>query len=172
MGRCVHPVQTREERDFERELTLFMTELRVELPGVQILFAFMLSVPFSYRFSSATALQRNVYFFGFACCAVASALLIAPSVYHRLHWRDEVDNKFEMLASFNRFAVIGGGLLALAMTSTIFVFADILFGHASALVLAALSLGMFSWLWFGFPAFRRARELRSRRRLSSGERLK
>jgi len=166
----VHPIQTKDDRDFERELTLFMTELRVELPGVQILFAFMLSLPFSDKFRIASALQRNVYFFGFACCAVASALLIAPSVYHRLHWRHEVSDRFEMLTSFNRFAVIGGGFLALAMSSTIFVIGNILFGHIAALVLGAVSLGMFSWLWFGFPAARRARELRARRRVSSGER--
>jgi len=172
MGRSVHPIHTKDDQEFERELTLFMTELRVELPGVQILFAFMLSLPFSDKFSIASALQRNVYFFGFACCAVASALLIAPSVYHRLHWRHEVSDRFEMLTSFNRFAVIGGGFLALAMSSTIFVIGNFLFGHIAALVLGAVSLGMFSWLWFGFPAFRRARELRTRRRLSSGERSK
>jgi len=172
MGRSVHPTQSKDQQDFERELTLFMTELRVELPGVQILFAFMLSVPFSARFHIASALERNVYFFGFACCAIASALLIAPSVYHRLHWRHEVADRFEMLASFNRFAVIGGGFLALAMTSTIFVISNILFGLVAGLVLAAVSFAMFSWLWFGFPAVRRARELRARRRVSSGERSK
>ncbi len=172
MGRSVHPIQTEDDKEFERELTLFMTELRVELPGVQILFAFMLSLPFSDKFSNASALQRNVYFLGFACCAVASALLIAPSVYHRLHWRHEIGNRFEMLTSFNRFAVVGGGFLALAMTSTIFVIGDVLFGLVPALILAVLGLGMFSWLWFGFPAVRRAREIRSRRRVSSGERLR
>ena len=168
----MHPIQTEDDRDFERELTLFMTELRVELPGVQIMFAFMLSVPFSARFNIASALERNVYFFGFACCAISSALLIAPSVYHRLHWRREVGDRLKMLASFNRFAVIGGGFLALAMTSTIFVISNMLFGLVAGLVLAAVNLAMFSWLWFGFPAFRRAHELRSRRRVSSDERSK
>jgi hypothetical protein len=168
----VHPSQIKNDEDFERELTLFMTELRVELPGVQILFGFLLSLPFSDKFINAPTLQRNVYFFGFACAAVASALLIAPSVYHRLHWRHEVGDRFEMLASFNRFAVLGGGFLALAMTSTIFIIGNILFGRVVALVLASVSLAMFSWLWFGFPAVRRARELRARRRVFSGERSK
>ena len=161
----MHPSQIKDDENFERELTLFMTELRVELPGVQILFGFLLSLPFSGKFINAPGLQRSVYFFGFACCAIASALLIAPSVYHRLHWRHEVGDRLEMLASFNRFAVLGGGFLALAMTSTIFIIGNILFGRAAAFVLAAVSLAMFSWLWFGFPAFRRARELRARRRV-------
>jgi len=62
--------------------------------------------------------------------------------------------------------------LALAMTSTIFVISNMLFGLVAGLVLAAVNLAMFSWLWFGFPAFRRAHELRSRRRVSSDERSK
>jgi hypothetical protein len=168
MGRPVQPSHLDDDSEFDRELTLFMTELRVELPGVQILFAFMLSVPFSDKFNAASALQRNVYFFGFASCAVASALLIAPSVYHRLHWRHEVGKRHEMLASFNRFAVLGGVFLALAMTSTIFVIGDVLFGLIPALLLAIISAAMFSWLWFGFPALRRARELQSRSGESTG----
>ncbi len=169
MGQAVSDDRLSDDRQFERELTLFMTELRVELPGVQILFAFMLSMPFSERFSIATGLERNVYFFGFACCAVASALLIAPSVYHRVHWRHQVARRDEMLATFNRFAVVGSAFLALAMTSTVFVIGDALFGVLPGLVLSVITAAMFSWLWYGFPAVRRARELRSGRRMSTGE---
>lgn len=151
-----------DEFDFDRELTLFMTELRVMMPGVQILFAFMLSIPFSNKFDAASALQRHVYFVGFASCAVSSALLMAPSVYHRLHWRHQVGHRHEMLASFNRFAILGGALLALAMSCTIFVMGDILFGDVAAVVLSLISAAMFSWLWFGFPAVRRARERRAK----------
>jgi len=166
----VHPDEPRSDAEFDRELTLFMTELRVELPGVQILFGFMLSVPFSEKFNAATDLERNVYFLGFASCAIASALLIAPSVYHRVHWRHEVGRRDKMLASFNRFAVLGGVFLAIAMNSTIFVIGGRLFGLTSAVIMAAIGVAMFGWLWFGFPAVRRVRELRSDRRRSEGER--
>ncbi len=153
---------TTDQFDFDRELALFMTELRVMMPGVQILFAFMLSIPFSNKFDAASALQRFVYFVGFASCAVSSALLMAPAVYHRLHWRFQVGHRHQMLASFNRFAILGGALLALAMSSTIFVMGNILFGKVAAVVLSLISAAMFSWLWFGFPAVRRARERRAK----------
>src|SRR5260370_30780868 len=146
-----------------------MTEFRVELPGVQILFGFMLSVPFSEKFNNATDLERNVYFLGFASCAIASALLIAPSVYHRVHWRHEVGRRDKMLASFNRFAVIGGVFLAIAMNSTIFVIGGRLFGLTAAVIMTALRVPMFGWLWFWFPAVRRVRQLPSDLRLSVGE---
>lgn len=157
---------TTDQFDFDRELTLFMTELRVMMPGVQILFAFMLGIPFSNKFDTVTALQRDVYFVGFASCAVSSALLMAPSVYHRLHWRHQVGHRHEMLASFNQFAILGGALLALAMTSTIFVMGSILFGEVAAVVLSLISAAMFSWLWFGFPVMRRARERRAKSNLA------
>src|SRR5260370_27926154 len=145
-----------------------MTEFRVELPGVQILFGFMLSVPFSEKFNNATDLERNVYFLGFASCAIASALLIAPSVYHRVHWRHEVGRRDKMLASFNRFAVLGGVFLAIAMNSTIFVIGGRLFGLTAALILTIIGVAMFGWLWFGFPAVRRAPALPSASRPPSG----
>jgi hypothetical protein len=169
-GRLVQSDQLRSDAEFDRELSLFMTELRVELPGVQILFGFMLSVPFSEKFNTASDLERNVYFLGFASCAIASALLIAPSVYHRLHWRHEVGRRDRMLASFNRFAVLGGVFLAIAMNSTIFVIGGRLFGLSAAVILTIIGIAMFGWLWFGFPAARRVRELRSGRRGSAGER--
>jgi len=163
----VQPDDPRSDAAFDRELTLFMTELRVELPGVQILFGFMLSVPFSEKFNTASLLERNVYFLGFASCAIASALLIAPSVYHRMHWRHEVERRDRMLASFNRLAVLGGVFMAIAMNSTIFVIGGRLFGLTSAVIMTAAGTALFSWLWFGFPAMRRTRERRSERRPSA-----
>jgi hypothetical protein len=143
---------------FDRELILFLNELRVALPGVQILFGFLLSVPFSARFEQTTVLQRQVYFVGFIFCAAASVLLIAPSVYHRLHWRKQVARRAEMLTAFNRLAVAGGICLAVAMTCVIFVIADFLVGGPVAVLLSALSAVGFAWFWFGLPAARRARE--------------
>src|SRR5260370_9899064 len=89
-----------------------MTELRVMMPGVQILFAFMLSIPFSNKFDAASALQRFVYFVGFASCAVSSALLMAPAVYHRLHWRILGRPPPHKIAPLNPLPEPGGAFLA------------------------------------------------------------
>src|SRR5260370_8433935 len=95
-----------------------MTELRVMMPGVQILFAFMLSIPFSNKFDAASALQRFVYFVGFASCAVSSALLMAPAVYHRLHWRFLVRAAHPVFTTVTPMATHGGVLLSLSLSTT------------------------------------------------------
>lgn len=155
------PQEFQNHESFDRELTLFFTELRVALPGVQILFAFMLSVPFYAKFEQATAVQRCAYFIGFAFCAAASALLIAPSVYHRIHWHLHVQDRRRIMLEFNRLAIAGGICLAVAMTSTIFLITDVLFGSVAALPIALVAAAAFSWLWFGFPVARRKNERRS-----------
>ena len=71
----------------DRELIELLNELRVALPGVQVLFAFLLTVPFSNGFQRLTGIQRNAYFVAFVLAALSAALLIAPSSYHRLRFR-------------------------------------------------------------------------------------
>jgi hypothetical protein len=78
--------EDRQERS-AREVVEFLQELRIVLPGVQILFAFLLTVPFAQRFAELTGLQRNVFFATLLCTAAATALLIAPSAHHRLLFR-------------------------------------------------------------------------------------
>src|SRR5438034_29310 len=78
--------ESKEER-LDRELIELLNELRVALPGVQVLFAFLLGVPFTQRFEQVTELQKDVYCLTFLCAAFATALLTAPSAYHRLEWR-------------------------------------------------------------------------------------
>jgi len=75
------------EEQLDRELIELLNELRVALPGVQVLFAFLLGVPFTQRFGEVTDIQKDAYFLTFLCTAIATALLIAPSAYHRLNWR-------------------------------------------------------------------------------------
>jgi Family of unknown function (DUF6328) len=109
-----------------RELIELLTELRVALLGVQVLFAFLLIVPFYQRFSSVTPLQRNVYFAVLLCAALSAALLIAPSSHHRLLWRQGA--KEATLRAANRLSVLGLSFLALAMIGAIFLITDVLFG--------------------------------------------
>jgi hypothetical protein len=146
---------------FQREWTEFLNEIRVALPGVQFLFAFLLSVPFTDRFSKIGLLEHAAYFGCFLCTAVACAFLMAPSVYHRLHWRRDVHDKEQMLRTSNLLAIMGIALLALAMSAAVFMLSTVLIGAWPAFAIAAGLLGLFGWLWFGFPLSRRGRERRS-----------
>jgi cation transport ATPase len=141
-----------EKQRHDRELIELLNELRVALPGVQVLFAFLLIVPFSQRFSTVTPLQRYAYFATLLCAAVSAVLLIAPSSHHRLLWRQRA--KEETLVAANRLTIGGLTFLALAMIGAIFVITDVLFGSIAATV-AAVGLGAaFVWFWYGQPLLR------------------
>ena len=144
------------EEQLDRELIELLNELRVALPGVQVLFAFLLGVPFTQRFGEVTDLQKDVYFLTFLCTAVATALLIAPSAYHRLDWRR--GDKEHLLVVSNRLAISGTAFLALAISGAVFVVTDMLFEPTSAAVVAAATAAFFGWFWYGLPLLRRARE--------------
>lgn len=144
--------ESKDER-LDRELIEFLNELRVALPGVQVLFAFLLGVPFTQRFGEVSDLQRDVYFVTFLCAAAATALLIAPSAYHRLEWRQ--GDKEHLLVIGNRLAIAGTAFLVLAISGTVFVVTDMLFNEASAAVLSALTAAFFGWFWYGMPLVRR-----------------
>jgi Family of unknown function (DUF6328) len=143
------------EEQLDRELIELLNELRVALPGVQVLFAFLLGVPFTQRFGEVTDLQKDVYFLTFLCTAVATALLIAPSAYHRLEWRR--GDKEHLLVVSNRLAISGTVFLALAISGAVFVVTDMLFDAPSAAVVAALTAAFFGWFWYGLPLLRRSR---------------
>ncbi len=144
------------EEQLDRELIELLNELRVALPGVQVLFAFLLGVPFTQRFGEVTDLQKDVYFLTFLCTAVATALLIAPSAYHRLDWRR--GDKEHLLVVSNRLAISGTAFLALAISGAVFVVTDILFSPTSAAVVAAVTAAFFGWFWYGLPLLRRLRD--------------
>jgi predicted membrane channel-forming protein YqfA (hemolysin III family) len=140
----------------DRELIELLNELRVALPGVQVLFAFLLAVPFTERFERLTQVQRDVFFAVFLSTAIATALLIAPSAYHRLRWRERA--KEQMLRTSNRLAIAGTIFLAAAIVGVVYLVTDLLFGLAATLV-ATLGAGvMFAWLWYGLPLVRRLRD--------------
>jgi O-antigen/teichoic acid export membrane protein len=147
--------EQRSQEDLDRELIELLNELRVALPGVQVLFAFLLIVPFSNGWVRVTDLQRDVYFVAFLCAAAASVLLIAPSVYHRLRWR--AHDKEHMLATANRLAIVGTFFLAAGMTAVVFLITDVLFAAWWAALVTALSAVTFAWFWYGLPLRRRAR---------------
>src|SRR5215510_12688228 len=149
------PGESKQER-LDRELIEFLNEVRVALPGVQVLFAFLLIVPFSNGYADMTDLQKDVYFVTFVLTAAASAFLIAPSAQHRLRWREH--DKERLLIVANRQAITGAALLALAMCGATFLVTDVLFELTSAAVVTGLVAALFAWLWFGWPLWRELRD--------------
>jgi hypothetical protein len=135
------------ENDYERkarELGELLQELRVMLPGVQVLFAFLLTVPFSARFGYLTPVQQAVFFGTLLCTALSAGLLLAPSAHHRLLWRQQA--REHRLRVANRLAIAGMVLLMVAMVGVMFVITDLLFGSFAA----AIS-GFFLCVWFLMP---------------------
>jgi hypothetical protein len=147
---------TERESKLDRELIELLNELRVALPGVQVLFAFLLIVPFSERFPSLTVLQRNVYFAAFLTTTVASILLMTPSAYHRLRWRRH--DKEAMLKFSNRVAIAGLVFLAAAVTLVVFVVSDVLFDAKSAGLAAGVAAAALLLFWFAVPLTREAQD--------------
>jgi membrane-anchored protein YejM (alkaline phosphatase superfamily) len=139
----------------DRELIELLNELRVALPGIQVLFAFLLIVPFSQGFAGVSDTQKLVYFLSFLSTSMATALLIAPTAYHRIRWR--AHDKEQMLVTSNRMTIAGTAFLALAMSLVVFFISDVLYGNWSAWLTAAAA-GTFAWLWFGLPIVRAARD--------------
>src|SRR5215213_3153007 len=139
----------------DRELIELLNELRVTLPGVQVLFAFLLTVPFSQRFIQVTSTQKNIYFASVLCTAAATAFLIAPSAYHRIQFRAR--DKEQMVQTSNRLAIVGTTFLALAMVLVVLLITDVIFGGSSTWIFTAVAALLFAWLWFGLPLTRHAR---------------
>jgi Flp pilus assembly protein TadB len=144
--------ESKEER-LDRELIEFLNELRVALPGVQVLFAFLLAVPFTQGWQRVTELQRNVFFAAVLTATVATVLLIAPSAYHRIQWREH--DKEHMLQTSNQLAIAGTIFLALSMTCVVFVITDLLYGSALVAAVTAGTAAAFAWFWYGLPLRRK-----------------
>jgi hypothetical protein len=146
------PGEDQRER-VNRELIELLQELRVALPGVQVLFAFLLTVPFSQGFTSTTTFQRDLFFATLAATAISTALLIAPSAWHRIHFRQK--DKEDMLVASNKLTIAGLAFLALAMVGAVMLIADYAFSSTLAVVsgiAAVLVLGAF---WAAIPVWRR-----------------
>jgi hypothetical protein len=149
--------ETEKER-LDRNLNELLGELRVALPGVQVLFAFLLAVPFNQGFSKATGFQKDVYLVTMLLTAIATAMLIAPSAYHRLEFRQ--DDKRHIVFVANRFAIVGFGFLASAMSSAVLLVTDYLFGSSTATVCTVGTAITLYGFWYGAPLARRWRRAR------------
>jgi VIT1/CCC1 family predicted Fe2+/Mn2+ transporter len=138
----------------DRELKELTDELRVVLPGVQVLFGFLLAMPFTNRFEDVSDTQRDAYFASFLCATASSVCLIAPSVMHRIQWRRQ--DKERLLRTSNTLALAGATLLALSITGAVFVVTDVLFDETSAALVAAATAALVAALWCVVPLWFRA----------------
>ncbi len=132
-----------------RELIELLQELRIVIPGVQVLFAFLLTVPFNQRFTELSTVQRDVFFATLLCTAAATALLIAPSAHHRLLFRKGVREQRLMMG--NILAILGLAFLVPAMVGVVYVITDLIFGLTTALVVTIVMALSFLLLWFVLP---------------------
>jgi hypothetical protein len=140
--------ETKKER-VDRELIELLNELRVALPGVQVLFAFLLTLPFTTGWPKLGGTGRVMYLVALMLAAVACGFLIAPSAHHRLRFRQR--DKEQLVLWGNRMALCGLVSLALAIAASIALVADFIYGEAVGLTVAGAALLFLAVLWFGVP---------------------
>ena len=140
----------------DRELVELLQEMRIMLPGIEVIFGFLLTVPFTERFTRLTWLQTSTYFLVFISTALAIAFLVAPSAYHRLRWRQY--DKEHLLRIANKFAITGLAFFAFALSGIGFIVTDMVIHTTSAVWVAAGIGSTVVLLWFGLPLFRRAQD--------------
>jgi hypothetical protein len=132
-----------------RELIELLNELRVALPGVQVLFAFLLAVPFAQGFTHTTDFQRALFFVVMSLTAVSLALLIAPSAWHRIRFRQQ--DKERILQASNKMSIAGLGFLALAMTGAVMLIADFIYSPTLTIVSGVAAATVYGLLWYVLP---------------------
>jgi hypothetical protein len=145
--------ETKDER-LDRNLVELLQELRVAQTGVQILFAFLLTLPFTNRFARITSFQRGVYFVTLLLAAAASACIIAPVAHHRVLFRQR--QREYLVETASKLAILGLACLALAMIGAIFLISDVLFRDALTAIATAGTAIVFVGLWFVLPLAHRA----------------
>jgi hypothetical protein len=141
--------RTAKAQRLDRELIELLNELRVMLPGVQALFAFLLVVPFSERFVSTTRTERVAYYVAFAAAALCSILFTAPSVYHRIQFRQH--DKERLLRVGNAMVIWGTVVLGVGIAASIFVITGFLVDDLVALIASLTTFFLLSVLWWALP---------------------
>jgi Family of unknown function (DUF6328) len=145
----------KEERKRDRQMIELLNELRVALPGVQIFFAFLLTVPFSQRFTSLTSFQRDVYFCTLMATAICAACLIGPSAAHRLRFHQ--NERAWIVESANALLIIGLVFLAAAITGAVLLISDVMFDGPKVWVYTAIVAAAVVGIWFVRPLSRAVR---------------
>jgi Family of unknown function (DUF6328) len=141
-----------EKQRTDRQLIELLNELRVALPGAQVLLAFLLTAPFQRRFSSTSRLERGVLYGGVLTTAAGVLLLMAPSVYHRIRWHE--GGKADVVRVGHRLFLAGTALLAVGLLCALFVVSDLLVGPVVAGVAVVGGLVLVTATWYALPLSR------------------
>ena len=147
--------QPDEERKRDRQMIELLNELRIALPGVQILFAFLLTVPFTMRFGQLTPFQRNAYYVTLIAATLSATCLIAPSAAHRLRFHQ--GERAWIIESANELMIAGLAFLAVALGCSVLLITDIMFDGARVWIYSGALATFIVGLWFGRPLQRHLR---------------
>jgi cbb3-type cytochrome oxidase subunit 3 len=140
------------ERD-DRNLAELLQELRVAGLGVQVLFGFLLSLPFTMRFATLSHAQRQLYIASLTLAAASTALLLAPVAYHRLVFRRH--QKEHLVRAANVMAICGLVTVGLAISAAVLLVTGYVDHGLPAVLIAAFTVCLFGGLWFALPLARR-----------------
>ena len=144
-----------EERKRDRQMIELLNELRIALPGVQILFAFLLTVPFSFRFDKLTGFQRDIYYVTLIATTLSTACLIAPSAAHRLRFHQ--GERSWIIESANELLIAGLSFLAVALGCSVLLITDVMFDGARVWIYSGAIWLVIVVLWFVRPLTRHMR---------------
>lgn len=158
----VDGAQESNKQRVDRELTELLSELRVALPGAQLLFTFLLTVPFTERFAHVSQTYKNVFFATFCTTAISTIFFIAPSAHHRLSFRAK--DKERLLFRANAMAIVGLAFLALSMAGVAFFVTGLAIGESFAIGVTAGTLAVIAAVWYFVPIARRLRHMRGKDR--------
>ena len=142
-----------EAQRVDRELMELLNEIRVALAGAQVLFAFLLLLPFQPTFRESTDLERGLYFVAFLASLTASVLLIAPTTFHRIRFRQR--DKLALLHWGNALLLAATLAIGVALTAVAYLVTEILFGVGLGLVAAVITAVVTAGVWFAVPLGRR-----------------
>jgi hypothetical protein len=148
----------------DRELNEFLQELRVILPGVQVLFAFLLTVPFSQRFGRIDGTEKAVFFVAFIATTISAVLLMVPSVWHRLRFRQR--DKEDLVRTSSNLTIAATVFLAIAMTAVVYLISDLLYGTIAAVAAGSATAVLIVVLWYVSPLREEIVRLMKGRRVS------
>jgi hypothetical protein len=147
--------ETEAER-IDRNLTELLQELRIAGLGVQVLFGFLLSLPFTNKFAALDHAQRNLYLFDISVSAVATGLLTAPVAHHRILFRHH--EKARILRRANVLALLGLAAVGVAISGSFLLVTNVVF-HGVVAPVAATAVAVFLFvLWFVVPRVGNRRE--------------
>jgi hypothetical protein len=148
----------RSKEELDQEWGELVEEHRLAMPGVQVLFGFLLILPFQNRFRDLSTEQEYVYFSALLCATVAIVLLISPTAAHRIRWR--AADKEVLLRRATRTAIAATVFMAAAMTGSVYLITDYLFGKPATAIVTAIVAALFAGFWYVLPVARRLRDTR------------